>query len=88
MNTELMPELLEANKIKYIFNAFPLKIHKLVHENDRVWRGFVKILRGERNYMDVSKGFGKWTGIWNPLTTLLKYTTKWQENSSKGKKMK
>lgn len=88
INTELMTELLEANKIKYIFNAAPLRIHDLVRENDKVWSGFVKILRGERNYLDVSKGFGKWKSLWNPLATILKYSGSWKEIHFNGKRMK
>jgi geranylgeranyl reductase family protein len=71
INREIMPELLEAIRISSIFNAFPLTIHKLVRDNDRVWGGFGKILRGERNYKDVQKGFGKWKSIWNPLAAVL-----------------
>ena len=65
INSELMTELLEANRIKHIFNAFPLKIHSFVKDNDRAWRAFGKILRGERWYADVRKGFGKWKYFWN-----------------------
>ena len=65
INDELMTELLEANKIKYIFNAVPLKIHSFVGNSDSAWRAFVKILRGERRYEDVRKGFGKWKHFWN-----------------------
>ncbi|TRZ72225.1 MAG: geranylgeranyl reductase family protein [Bacteroidetes bacterium] len=65
INDELMKELLEANKIKHLLNAFPLKIHSFVGESDRAWRAFGKILRGERWYADVYKGFGKWKHFWN-----------------------
>jgi geranylgeranyl reductase family protein len=79
INSEIMTELLEAGKIKDIFNAASFRIHELVSQNDRVWRGFVKILRGERNYLDVHKGFGKWKFLWNPLIAILKYSNKWKE---------
>jgi geranylgeranyl reductase family protein len=88
INSELMKELVEANSIKYLFNAVPLKIHELVRDNDRVWRGFVKVLRGERVYQDVRRGFGRWKSLWNPLATLLKYRGKWKENQFRNKKMK
>lgn len=65
INDELMTELLEANKIKHLLNAFPLKIHSFVGDSDRAWRAFGKILRGERWYADVRKGFGKWKHFWN-----------------------
>lgn len=64
INSELMTELLEANRIKHIFNAFPLKIHSFIKDNDLAWRAFGKILRGERWYADVRKGFGKWKYFW------------------------
>ena len=64
INDELMSELLEANRIKNIFNAVPLKIHSFVGNSDRAWNAFGKILRGERWYMDVRKGFGKWKYLW------------------------
>jgi geranylgeranyl reductase family protein len=65
INDELMPELLEANKIKHIFNVIPLKVHSFVGESDRAWSAFGKILRGERWYRDVRKGFGNWKYFWN-----------------------
>lgn len=65
INDELMTELLEANRIKHLFNAVPLKIHSFVGESDRAWKNFSKILRGERWYADVHKGFGKWKHFWN-----------------------
>jgi geranylgeranyl reductase family protein len=65
VNDELMTELLEANRIKHIFNAAPLKIHLFVRNSDRAWRAFGKILRGERWYADVKTGFGKWHHFWN-----------------------
>jgi geranylgeranyl reductase family protein len=70
VNEELMTELMEANRIKHLFNAVPLKIHSFIRENDRAWRAFGKILRGERWYRDVRKGFGKWKHLWT-LTCFL-----------------
>jgi geranylgeranyl reductase family protein len=76
INREIMPELMEAIKIRSIFNAFPFTIHKLVRDNDRVWGGFGKILRGERNYQDVRKGFGKWQKFWKLSSNVSKYLMK------------
>ena len=64
INDELMTELLEANRIKHVFNAVPMKIHSFVGGSDRAWRAFGKILRGERWYVDVRNGFGKWKHFW------------------------
>ena len=65
INDELMTELLAANKIKYLLNAFPLRVHCFVGESDRAWSAFGKILHGERCYADVRRGFGKWKHLWN-----------------------
>jgi geranylgeranyl reductase family protein len=70
VNATLMEDLLEANRIKDVFNTVPRKIHRLVRDNDRVWRAFCKILRGERQYSDVKGGFGKWEFLWRGATTL------------------
>ncbi|MCX6245317.1 MAG: geranylgeranyl reductase family protein [Bacteroidetes bacterium] len=70
VNDELMAELLEANRIKHLFNAVPLKIHSFVRDSDRAWRAFGKVLRGERWYKDVRNGFGKWKHLW-PLVCFL-----------------
>jgi len=64
MNRELMPGLLEANRIKAIFNAVPYTIHHLVRDRERVWGAFGKILKGERTYADVHTGFGNWQFLW------------------------
>jgi geranylgeranyl reductase family protein len=64
VNAELMTELLEANRIKHVFNAVPLRIHTFVGESERAWRAFGKVLRGERWYADVRNGFGKWKFFW------------------------
>jgi hypothetical protein len=59
-----MNELLEANRIKFLFNTVPVKIHRFVRDNDRAWRAFGRILRGERWYADVPGGFGRWKILW------------------------
>jgi geranylgeranyl reductase family protein len=73
VNDELMTELLEGEKIKHIFNTVPLKIHGFVRDNDRAWRAFGKVLRGERSYRDVKLGFGKWKVVWNLVSFLSGY---------------
>jgi geranylgeranyl reductase family protein len=74
VNDELMSELLEANRIKHVFNAVPLKIHLFVKNTDRAWNAFGKILRGERWYADVKKGFGKWHHLWKIICLLSRIT--------------
>jgi geranylgeranyl reductase family protein len=76
INDELMSELLEANRIKHIFNAAPLKIHLYVKNNDHAWSAFGKILRGERKYADVKTGFGKWKHFWKIICLLARIIEK------------
>ena len=73
VNDELMTELLEANRIKFLFNTAPHKIHRFVCNSDRAWRAFGKVLRGERWYADVRFGFGRWKFLWG----LTCYISKW-----------
>jgi geranylgeranyl reductase family protein len=75
VNYELMGELLEANRIKHLFNAFPSRIHRFVKESDRAWGALVKVLRGERWYTDVRRGFGCWKHFW----TLICIVSGWIE---------
>jgi len=70
VNATLMEDILEACRIRNIFNTVPGKIHRLVRDNDRVWRAFGKILRGERCYADVKRGFGRWSFLWRMTTWL------------------
>ncbi len=80
INDELMTELLEANKIKHIFNVVPGKIHRFVRDSDRAWRAFGKILRGERWYADVRNGFGRWRYFWNLATGISGMISRRNEN--------
>jgi flavin-dependent dehydrogenase len=80
VNAELMPELLEANRIKYLFNTAPTKIHHFVRDNDRAWSAFGKVLRGERNYADVRNGFGKWKPLWAAACAGAKKISDYREN--------
>ena len=88
INDELMPELLEAGRIKHIFNAVPRKIHHFVRDNDRAWRAFAKILRGERKYTEVRNGFGKWKHIWGLICYISGIIGKWKEERTKVRRLK
>ncbi|MCK9220464.1 MAG: geranylgeranyl reductase family protein [Bacteroidales bacterium] len=72
VNEALMTELLEANRIRYLFNTVPGKIHHFVRDSDRAWRAFGKVLRGERWYADVRRGFGKWRILWGTACRISK----------------
>ena len=79
VNGELMNELLEANRIKFLFNTIPARIHRFVRDSDRAWRAFGKILRGERWYADVPAGFGRWKNLWGAACFVSKWISDWQE---------
>lgn len=81
VNDTLMNELSEANRIKYIFNTVPAKIHGFVRDSERGWRAFGKVLRGERWYGDVGKGLGTWRFLWNPLCTVARFVSWFKERS-------
>ena len=70
INSEILPELLEAKNIGALFNAIPLRIHHWVRDSERVWRAFQKVLRGERTFTDVPRAFGKWQPLWKPVCML------------------
>jgi flavin-dependent dehydrogenase len=79
VNEELMTELIEANRIKYLFNTVPGRIHRFVRDKDRAWRAFGKILRGERSYLDVKGGFGNWQVLWNGACSISKWISDYKE---------
>ena len=79
INEGLMGELLEANKIKCLFNTAPLKIHYFVRDSERGWRAFGKVLRGERWYADVSAGFGRWKILWGLASIVSKWISEYKE---------
>ena len=88
VNKELMNELLEANHIKNIFNTVPLKIHLFVRDNERAWRAFGKVLRGERWYADVRMGFGKWQFLWGAACKVSQWISDIREKRFLGKGFK
>ena len=79
VNDELMTELTEANRIKFIFNTAPLTIHRFVRDNDRAWQAFGRILRGERLYRDVRSGFGTWKFLWGLICRVSKWISDYKE---------
>jgi geranylgeranyl reductase family protein len=79
VNDDLMNELIEANRIKDIFNTFPVKVHHFVRDNDRGWGAFGKVLRGERSYADVKMGFGKWKKLWGIVCQVSKWISSFRE---------
>jgi len=64
IDSRLLKENITGHEIRMIFNFIPGISHKLLKSNDRVWNSMAKIFSGEKNYVDVSKRFGKY---WRPL---------------------
>ncbi|MCX6283478.1 MAG: geranylgeranyl reductase family protein [Bacteroidetes bacterium] len=79
INSEIMPEMLEAKNICALFNAMPLRIHHWVRDSERVWMAFGKVLRGERSFNDVPLALGKWKPLWNPVCALCSLIRKQKE---------
>lgn len=85
VNEDLMGDLTEANRIKALFNTVPKTIHRWVGTSDRAWRAFGKVLRGERNYADVRRGFGKWKFLWGVACGLAGMISVYKENRFPGR---
>lgn len=79
VNATLMEEIRMALRIRDVFNTAPGRIHRLVRDNDRVWRAFGKILRGERFYSDVRGGFGRWSFLWGIICAVSRFLYKYRE---------
>ncbi|MFH1297253.1 MAG: NAD(P)/FAD-dependent oxidoreductase [Bacteroidota bacterium] len=88
INHELMPEILEAERIKAIFNTVPHTIHRLVEERERVWKAFGKILKGERTYADVRDEFGKWKFLWGLACYVAGHISRYKERRYRGMRHK
>jgi flavin-dependent dehydrogenase len=58
IDAELMPELLEARRFLRIFNRFPHVFWRLLRDNDRFWRAFCRVLRGEKAYAAIRRKLG------------------------------
>lgn len=59
----LMPELESARLFREIFNLWPSFFHKRVAQKEYWWAGMVKILKGERSFLDVRKKLGPWGSL-------------------------
>lgn len=62
----LMPELESARLFREIFNLCPSYFHRQVRKKGRWWQGMVKILKGERTFLEVKRKLG-------PFATLLSF---------------
>lgn len=58
LDEELTSELLLARRFVRVFNRFPRLFYNLIKDNDYVWNGICKILRGERNFNDINRRLG------------------------------
>ena len=48
---EIVPEITYTRKLLAFFNTFPKLVHEVVRRDDRVWRTFCRVLRGEESYL-------------------------------------
>ncbi len=87
INHQLISEILEAERVKSIFNTVPYSIHHFVERRDRVWRAFGKILKGDRTYLDVRKGFGKWRFLWSSACLIAGFCFRFKEFRYRGDKV-
>ena len=46
----IVPELVYTRKLLAFFNVFPRLVHGVARRDDRVWRAFCRVLRGEESY--------------------------------------
>lgn len=58
LDKELTPELMLARRFVRVFNRFPRLFYRLIKDNDYVWNGICKILRGERTFNDIQRRLG------------------------------
>jgi geranylgeranyl reductase family protein len=53
VNSELMPELITARTIQKLNSLTPRLFFHFLEENDRFWKAFCGLLRGERTYLSL-----------------------------------
>jgi geranylgeranyl reductase family protein len=58
LNTELAPDLLDAQRFVRVFNRFPRLFYRLIRDSDYVWNAICMVLRGERSFQDVNRRLG------------------------------
>ncbi|MGZ3678005.1 MAG: geranylgeranyl reductase family protein [Ktedonobacterales bacterium] len=58
LDSEIMPDLADAQRFVKIFNRFPSLFFRLIRDNDYVWEAICLILRGERSFQDINRKLG------------------------------
>jgi flavin-dependent dehydrogenase len=58
LNSEVMPDLWDAQQFVRAFNRFPRLFYRLIRDNDYIWQSICKILRGERGFSDINRKLG------------------------------
>lgn len=76
MEQEIIPELISAFDVKKIFNAVPGLIHHYLRKNNRLWRGFCMVLRGEITYLDFPSKLGRYKIFWKPAIRIAGWVVK------------
>ncbi|MCX5907040.1 MAG: hypothetical protein NTY64_07590 [Deltaproteobacteria bacterium] len=55
IDRDVMPELESSKFFREIFNLRPSFFHRKIYTQDRWWNAMVKILRGEKTFLDLKK---------------------------------
>ncbi len=63
IDRELMPELECSRLFREFFNLRPSFFHRKIVTDDRWWNALVKVLRGEKTFLDVQKKLGPLRGV-------------------------
>jgi geranylgeranyl reductase family protein len=58
IDREVMPELESSKFLRELFNLRPSFFHRQVSTRERWWNAMVKILRGDKSFLDVKKRLG------------------------------
>ncbi len=68
VDTELMPELRVARTLAMLTSLAPKTFFRLIAENDRVWKAFCRILRGEKTYVSLKAELGPFQFLFDLLS--------------------
>ena len=65
---KIMPEIRIARTLSKIFMRFPYLAFRMLKQDDRVWKGWCYLLRGETNYAIIKEKLGGFKGIFALLS--------------------
>ncbi|MBM3403911.1 MAG: geranylgeranyl reductase family protein [Bacteroidetes bacterium] len=73
VNLEIFQDLLAVYPLMHFFNAMPGYFHNLMDTNERYFRAFIRILRGEKKYDSFRKRFGPFQFLWKAAWKFARY---------------